>query len=76
MASQVAVEASLNAPSLPNNLSDDDEHDITAKVGPIDSEDEIHEGTPRNTVEENGLDEEEDDDDLFGDGADDKDDTA
>jgi RNA polymerase-associated protein LEO1 len=75
MASQVAVEASLNAPRLPNNLSDD-EDDITAKVGPIDSEDEIHEGTPRNTVEENGLDEEEDDDDdLFGDGAGDGDDT-
>lgn len=27
-------------------------------------------GTPRDTVEENGLDDDDDDDDLFGDGAD------
>lgn len=66
MASSVAVEASLSAPRLPDNLSDDDE-DITGKVGPIDSDEA---GTPRDTVEENGAgDEDEDEDDLFGDGG-------
>jgi RNA polymerase-associated protein LEO1 len=65
MASSVAVEAATAAPRLPNNLDDDDEHMITGKVGPIDSEEE---GTPRDTVEENGLGDE-DDDDLFGDGG-------
>ncbi|KAF2706877.1 hypothetical protein K504DRAFT_459303 [Pleomassaria siparia CBS 279.74] len=63
MASAVAVEAASSLPRLPDNLSDEDQ-EITAKVGPIDSEEE---GTPRNTVEENGLDDV-DDDDLFGDG--------
>ena len=62
MASIPNLEASLNGPRLPDNLSDDD--DITGKVGPIDSDDEIQ---PRDTVEENGLDE--DEDDLFGDGG-------
>lgn len=70
MASSVALEASLNGPSLPSNLSDD-EQEITGHVGPIDSEEE---GTPRDTVEENGLDEE--DDDLFGDGGDDDEEPA
>jgi RNA polymerase-associated protein LEO1 len=54
--------ASRNGPS---DLSDDEE--TTGHVGPIDSDED---GTPRNTVEENGLDE--DDDDLFGDGGDDE----
>ncbi|KAF2463188.1 uncharacterized protein BDR25DRAFT_273560 [Lindgomyces ingoldianus] len=64
MASAVAVDASSSAPRLPDDLSDDEE--ITGKVGPIDSDED---GTPRDTVEENGL-EDEEEDDLFGDGAD------
>ncbi|KAF2786154.1 hypothetical protein K505DRAFT_318902 [Melanomma pulvis-pyrius CBS 109.77] len=67
MASAVAVHAASSATRLPDSLSDDDE--ITGKVGPLDSEEE---STPRNTVEENGLDDE-DEDDLFGDGGDDED---
>lgn len=67
MASTPSVDAALSAPRLPDNLSDDDQ-EITGKVGPVDSDEE---GTPRNTVEENGLDDE-DDDDLFGDGGDDE----
>ncbi|KAF2019013.1 hypothetical protein BU24DRAFT_418601 [Aaosphaeria arxii CBS 175.79] len=69
MASAVAVDASASAPSLPDNLSDDEP--ITGKVGPVDSDDD---GEPRDTVEENGLDDDEDDDDLFGDGGDDEED--
>ena len=64
MASALAVEASASAPTLPDNLSDD-ERDITGKVGPVDSDDEA---APRDSVEENGI-EDEDEDDLFGDGA-------
>lgn len=71
MASAAAVNAAASAPRLPDDLSDDDEQDFTGKVGPLDDEDE---GTPRDTVEENGLDE--DDDDLFGDGGDDDEEPA
>jgi RNA polymerase-associated protein LEO1 len=52
----------------PPTISDDDEHEFTGKVGAVDSDGE---GTPRITVEENGVDA---DDDLFGDGGDDDED--
>ncbi|KAF2264580.1 hypothetical protein CC78DRAFT_568264 [Lojkania enalia] len=68
MASSVALDASFSAPRLVDDLSDDD--DITGKVDPVDSDDVA---TPRDTVEENGV-EDDDEDDLFGDGGDDDDD--
>jgi hypothetical protein len=52
--------------ALPSPLSDD-ERENPEELGPVDDGET---NTPRETVEENGLDE--DDDDLFGDGAEDE----